>query len=223
MTRFLLTLCLCLAPALAWAHGSTFPSTDTTVIAIIDASGNVVNPGDSASRSVRVNIVDALGVTIGGCTATAASPNYVEASAGNPLSCSLTGALRVDWVTLGSGEDQTNNLLMTSGGKVKQTTIVSGAVGDATGTAVEVPTGKKVFHATITGAGAVVQVIKLYGGTVVGMVAATSPLLCTINLNGTSGAAGTNDVCIVDAPYSFILPVTSGSTGTPTTSVIAMH
>ncbi len=171
-----------------------------------------------ANGALKVSGVS--GGEVGG-TATAAAPTLTEGQ-GYGFSLTLTGAVRTDWVTLGSGEDQANNLLMTSGGKVKQTTIVSGAVGDATGTAVEVPTGKKVFTATITGAGAVVQVIKLYGGTVVGMVAATSPLLCTINLSGTSGAAGTNDVCIVDAPYSFILPVTSGSTGTPT-SVLAMH
>ncbi len=151
---------------------------------------------------------------------------YVKVAFGadNTATKAATGAgLPVTLDTLISGEDQTNLLLRTSGGAVRSTVLVNGAVGDSTGTATAVPTGIKVFNATITGAAAVVQTIKIYGGTSSGMAAVTSDLLGTINLNGTTAAAGTSASFIVTANYLFYLCVMSASSGTPTTVVTAMY
>jgi len=132
-----------------------------------------------------------------------------------------TGAVAdVSLASLISCEDQTNNLCMTSGGAVRGTegNLINSAVGNATSAAFTLPTGSKSITARITGAGAVAQVITIYGGTSSGMAAATSTVLCTITLSGTSGAAGTADMCpVMTAPVLFYIAVTSGSSGTPTT------
>jgi hypothetical protein len=59
----------------------------------------------------------------GSGTATAAAPTYTEGAPG-AFSFDLSGNLRMTLGTLISGEDQTNNLLMTSGGVVRQTQIL---------------------------------------------------------------------------------------------------
>lgn len=122
--------------------------------------------------------------------------------------------------TLLSGEDQVNNLLQVSGGAVRGTegNLINAAVGDATSSAFTLPTGSKSITARITGAGSVAQTIKIYGGTSSSMAAATSELLCTLTLSGTSGAAGTALMCpVITAPGLYYIAVTSGSSGTPTT------
>ena len=138
--------------------------------------------------------------------------------------CTTTRATRVTQADLLSGEDQTNNLLMTSGGAVRGTegNLINSAVGDATSAAFTLPTGYKTITGRITGAGAVAQVITIYGGTSSGMAAATSDVVCTITLSGTSGAAGTAYSCPpFIAPFLYYKAVTSGSSGTPTTILTA--
>lgn len=123
-------------------------------------------------------------------------------------------------------EDQLNSLCMTSGGVVRgfEGNIINSAVGNATSAAFALPTGNKSITARITGAGAVAQVIDIYGGTSSGMVVATSTKVCTITLSGTSGAAGTADMCPpFVAPILFYIAVTTGSTGTPTTILTASY
>lgn len=123
-------------------------------------------------------------------------------------------------------EDQLKNLCMTSGGVVRgsEGNIINSAVGNATSAAFVLPTGNKSITARITGAGAVAQQIDIYGGTSNGMVVATSTKLCTITLSGTSGAAGTADMCPpFVAPALFYVAVTSGSSGTPTTILTASY
>lgn len=134
--------------------------------------------------------------------------------------CTSTRGTRVSLADLISGEDQTNNLLMTSGGAVRGTegNLINSAVGDATSTAFTLPTGYKTITGRITGAGSVAQVITVYGGTSSSMAAATSDVVCTITLSGTSGAAGTALSCPpFIAPFLYYIAVTSGSSGTPTT------
>lgn len=135
-------------------------------------------------------------------------------------SCDTAGNKPVTIGTLLSGEDQTNNLLMTSGGAVRGTegNLINSAVGDATSAAFTLPTGYKTITGRITGAGAVAQVITIYGGTSSSMAAATSDVVCTITLSGTSGAAGTAYSCPpFVSPFLYYKAVTSGSSGTPTT------
>jgi hypothetical protein len=122
--------------------------------------------------------------------------------------------------TLLTCEDQTYSICMTSGGAVRGTegNLINSAVGDATSAAFTLPTGYKTITGRITGAGAVAQVITIYGGTSSGMAAATSDVVCTITLSGTSGAAGTAASCApFIAPFLYYKAVTSGSSGTPTT------
>lgn len=130
------------------------------------------------------------------------------------------GNKKVTLGTLFSGEDQTNNALMTEGGAVRGTegNLINSAVGDATSSAFTLPTGWKTITGRITGAGSVAQVITIYGGTSSSMAAATSDVVCTITLSGTSGAAGTAASCppFVGA-FLYYKAVTSGSSGTPTT------
>jgi hypothetical protein len=130
------------------------------------------------------------------------------------------GNKKVTLGTLLACEDQTNNLCMVSGGAVRGTegNLINSAVGDATSAAFTLPTGYKTITGRITGAGAVAQVITIYGGTSSSMAAATSDVVCTITLSGTSGAAGTALSCPpFIASFLYYKAVTSGSSGTPTT------
>src|SRR3990167_10554122 len=70
--------------------------------------------------------------------------------------CSDTRATRTTLADLLSGEDQTNNLLMTSGGAVRGTegNPINAAVGNATSAAFTLPIGSKSIPGRITGAGA---------------------------------------------------------------------
>lgn len=136
------------------------------------------------------------------------------------LAGSTGSAADVNMATLFSGEDQTNNAIMTEGGVVRGTegNLINSAVGDATSSAFTLPTGWKTITGRITGAGSVAQVITIYGGTSSSMAAATSDVVCTITLSGTSGAAGTAYSCPpFVAPFLYYKAVTSGSSGTPTT------
>lgn len=154
------------------------------------------------------------------CDVRTAAPTFADLTAMGLLSCDTSGNLRVTIGTLLSGEDQTNNLLMTSGGAVRGTegNLINSAVGDATSAAFTLPTGYKTITGRITGAGSVAQVITIYGGTSSGMAAATSDVVCTITLSGTSGAAGTAASCPpFIASFLYYEVVTSGSSGTPTT------
>jgi hypothetical protein len=223
MTRILLILLLCLAPALAWAHGDTFPSTDTTIIAVIDSNGNVVNVGDLANRALRTTIVSgSSGASVGGCTSTAAAPTYVEGT-DNAISCDNAGNVRQTFGTLLSGEDQTNNLLMTSGGTTRGTVgnVATGLLvaGDATPTTpVALPVGSKTIYGSVDGTGAVTQTQKVYGGLTNGVTATTGELLCTLTLSGTTHA---HAVCPpITANFLFYMVVTSSTTGTSATGVV---
>lgn len=138
----------------------------------------------------------------------------------------VNGALKTTLATLLSCEDQTSQLCRVSGGAVRGTegNLINSAVGDATSSAFTLPTGSKSITGRITGAGSVAQTIKIYGGTSSGMAAATSELLCTLTLSGTSGAAGTALMCpVITAPILYYIVVTSGSSGTPTTIVTATY
>ena len=101
---------------------------------------------------------------------------------------SVNTALRVTLATLISGEDQTNNLLMTSGGVVRQTQIlgtggVPSTATDATTTPQILPTGRKTFTGRITCTGACVQTQKIYGTWRSTADNTLDDLVCTIVLN----------------------------------------
>lgn len=148
------------------------------------------------------------------------SGTYAEGAQLRGFRFDVNGALKMTPATLYSGEDQTNNALMTEGAAVRGTegNLINSAVGDATSAAFTLPTGWKTLTGRITGAGAVAQVITVYGGTSSSMAAATSDVVCTITLSGTSGAAGTALSCPpFIAPFLYYKAVTSGSSGDPIT------
>lgn len=168
-----------------------------------------------------------LGGTAGGGfgTATAAAPTIAEGT-GTSFSFDLSGNARVTLGTLLSGEDQTNNLLMTSGGAVRVTQLVGtggipSTASDATGTAMALPVGKKTFHGIVTCTGTCVQTQKIYGAYESSATVAKSVLVCTLAMSASTTAI---DYCIVDVPFLYWFPVTSLTSGTtPLAGLFAMY
>jgi hypothetical protein len=152
--------------------------------------------------------------------ATAAAPSYVEGTA-NPGSMDLAGNQRVTLGTLLSGEDQTNNLMMTSGGAVRQTIVASAVGTDTTSTAAIIPVGSKtIYGQVVCSSGACTQTQKIYGD--IDSDAANGVLLCTLTLSGTTR---TQDACpVITANFSYYYVVTTATTGTAAAgAVYAMY
>ena len=131
--------------------------------------------------------------------------------------CTTTRATRVTQADLFSGEDQTNNLLMTSGGAVRGTTMASAVTTNTTSAAVAVPTGTKTFYGSVDGTGAVTQTQVIYGGLTSGVTATNGEPICTLTLSGTTHAHG---ACVSTAPWLFYIVVTTNTTGTGATGAI---
>lgn len=129
-----------------------------------------------------------------------------------------TGAVAdVNMATLFSGEDQTNDLIRTSGGAVRSTTMASAVTTDTTSSAVTLPTGVKRIYGSVDGTGAVTQTQTIYGGLTSGVTATTGELLCQFILTGTThDHAG----CTVTTPHLFYIVVTTSTTGTSATGVV---
>ena len=84
-------------------------------------------------------------------TATASAPTLSEGSTGY-FSWDLSGNLRTTLGTLLSGEDQTNNLMMTGAGVTRITTMGPVAAPATTSSVTTVPSGPKTFMAYMGGA-----------------------------------------------------------------------
>ena len=162
-------------------------------------------------------------------TATAAAPTLTEGDTAAPLSVDLSGNLRMTLGTLISGEDETNNLLMTSGGVVRLTQIVgTGGVPstatDATTSAQVLPVGKKTFHGLVTCTGTCVQVQKVYGAQESSATVAKSVLVGTIQMSGAGSNAPATGFFTTDENFSYWFVVTSGTSGTtPLSSLMVMY
>lgn len=173
---------------------------------LIISTGAIVNNGGS-------------GGTGGGCKPTAVAPTYVEAVS-NYLSCTLAGYLRVSveaFNILLSGENQTYNLLETSGGVVRPTVVASAITTDTTSTAVALPIGSKTLYGSVDGTGAVTQTQKIYGGLTSGVTATTGELLCTFTLSATTHGHAS---CNVTTPWLYYIVVSSSTSGTSATGVV---
>lgn len=136
--------------------------------------------------------------------------------------CTTTRATRMTLANLLSGEDQTNNLLMTSGGAVRSTTMASAVTTDTTSAAVALPTGSKTIYGSVTGTGSITQTQKIYGGITSGVTSTTGILLCTLTLSGTTAVY---DACpVMTANFLFYIVVTSSTSGTSASgTVTAMY
>lgn len=150
------------------------------------------------------------------CDVRTATPTYADLTAMGLLHCDTSGNLWVTLKTLLAGEDQTNNLIMTSGGVVRQTTVTSAVTTNTTSTAVAVPTGSKTFYGQVVGTGAVTQTQAIYGD--IDNDAANGILLCTLTLSGTTR---TQDACpVVTANFTYYYVTTTNTTGTSATGAI---
>ncbi len=150
-------------------------------------------------------------------TANAAAPSLSEGAAAT-FSFDLSGNARMTLGTLLSGEDQSNNLLMTSGGAVRITTILgsSGVVAAVgadpfTSTATILPVGKKTFQALLTCTGTCTQTQKIYGASESSATVAKSVLVCQLTPSATTTAT---DYCVTDKNFSYWFVVASGYVGT---------
>ena len=121
-----------------------------------------------------------------------------------------------------SASTQTNNLLMTSGGAVRSTTMASAVTTDTTSAAVALPTGSKFIYGSVTGTGAITQTQKIYGGITSGVTSTTGILLCTLTLSGTTAVY---DACpVMTANFLYYIVVTSFTSGTSASgTVTAMY
>ena len=152
------------------------------------------------------------------CDVRSATPTFADLTALGLLICDTSGNVKMSLGTLLSGEDQTNNLLMTSGGVVRQTTVES-QITNTTSAAVAVPTGSKSFMSVLTGAGAIAQTMKLYDAF--SSTASNGVLLCTLTLSGTTA---TSDACpVVTANFSYYYVTTTASSGLTTAVMYAMY
>lgn len=154
------------------------------------------------------------------CNPTASSVTQNENQMMGAESCDLSGNLRTTLGTLISGEDQANNLIKTSGGAVRQTTVTMGAAATANGTtaAFAIPTGIKTFYGQVSGTGAVIQTQAIYGD--VDSDAANGVLVCTLVLNGTTRD---NAYCRTDVPFLYWYVVTTATSGTSATGAVYVH
>ena len=136
--------------------------------------------------------------------------------------CGATGGRKVEISTLTSGEDQPNNLLMTSGGATRSTTMATAVTTNTTSTAVALPVGSKSIYGSVTGTGAVTQTQAIYGGITSGVTSSNGILLCTLTLSGTTTAV---DACpVITANFLFYIVVTTNTSGTGASGVVtAMH
>lgn len=150
-------------------------------------------------------------------TASASAPSLAEGAAGY-LYFDLFGNLRVTLGALLSGEDQTNNLIRTSGGAVRATTVVSGVTTNTTSVGtILIPTGSKTIHGQVVcDSGVCTQTQALYGDT--DSDATNGILLCTITLNATPRA---QDACPpITVNYNFYYLLTTNTTGTNATGAV---
>lgn len=158
-------------------------------------------------------------------TATEAAPTLAEASTGY-FSWDLNGNLRISQGTLTSGEDQPNNLLMTSGGVVRQSIVASGITTNTTSAANTIYTGNKSVEGILVcngGASTNCGITFELRGSAVNAPSATAGVsLCTTVIP--TGLATRSEACpVFTANYSFYWIVTTGVAGTsPVLTIYAM-
>ncbi len=189
----LLMLALSLWTAPAWAaclvDSGTFPTGHVLRDVLCDTSGNQ-----------RVVIGGSAGGGLG--TATAAAPTLAEGAAAS-FSFDLAGNARFTLGTLISGEEQTFDLLKTSGGSVRTTTF-SSVTSATSSTVTTVPTGAKTFMGQIINATSETKAatVLIYGNWTNSTTGGI--LLCTLTLPSTVTVLQLQDACpVVTANFAF--------------------
>jgi hypothetical protein len=175
-----------------------------------------------------VIVVDANGnptsVAATGGTANASAPTLQEGGLYG-FFMDLAGNTRTTLGTLLSGEDQTNNLIRTSGGAVRQTAIATN-VSTNTTTATSVGfTGNKTFKGTLVcNAGGSTNcgiTYTVYGNELNSTTGGEQ--LCQVIIP--TGAATTSGTCpVIQGNFSYFFIITTGVAGTsPSLNVTAMY
>lgn len=118
----------------------------------------------------------------GGGTATAAAPTLSEGAAAG-FSFDLAGNVRFTPGTLISGEDQANNLLMTSGGVVRIATLGSVTSQAATSIPAIIPTGAKALM-----------------GQIINATSETKAVTAIVYGNWTNSTTGGIEICQIELP-----------------------
>lgn len=146
--------------------------------------------------------------------------SYAEGTNLRDDKCDTGGNKKVSLGTLLSGEDQANNLIMTSGGAVRTVTLMSAVTTDTTGDAVVVFSGGKTGLATVTGTGSVSVDIEIFGD--MDDDAAGGESVCTIGLSGTDKDMGSCAQWAKDYPYYYATTDNISGTGASVDVVIAV-
>ena len=130
----------------------------------------------------------------GGCRVSSHAATYTNGFYIGTVECDTNANQYVTQGTLTSGEDQTNNLLMTSGGVARMTTFSS--VTSATTSSVSaVPMGAKTFVAQIINATSETKAatLTIYGNLISSTTGGIA--LCTITLPSTATTLQLQDSC----------------------------
>lgn len=165
-------------------------------------------------------------IAIGGApgSATAAAPTYTEGGQGS-ASYDLSGNQRVTLGTLLAGEDQTNNLLMTSGG-VARTTTFSSVTSATSSTVTTVPTGAKTFVAQIINATSETKAatLTIYGNLISSTTGGIA--VCQLVLPSTATVVQLQDACPVSEvnfPFYFYTATVYTSASSAPLTVYAIY
>jgi len=198
-----------------WAFYS--PPTVQAECRIVDATptymaGQLKDHTCDTSGHLEVTISGGTVSSLG--TSTAAAPSLVEGATAS-FSFDLAGNARFTLGTLISGEDQPNNLLMTSGGAVRQLRVITNATGNATGSTFLLPTGDKTLKFQLvcnagasTNCGATIDLYGNFQNTTTNMFP-----VCTVVIP--TGTATTNARCpTFKDNYAFYAFIYTGFAGT---------
>lgn len=152
-------------------------------------------------------------------TANAAAPVYSEGTIVG-WSFDLAGNARVTLGTLLSGEDTTNNLIRTSGGAVRSTSIMTDVTTNTASATVALFTGPKTFSANIDGTGALTGTVTIYLDST--STAETLNPICVLILDATTRG---EKYCNLPTPtiFPFAHAVTSLVTGTGAAVDVKVH
>lgn len=212
-----LVLCLvalAYAPADLWAYSND-------CLAEASPTASLEKQSAPCSQDLNHNIRVTLGGSAGGGfgLSTAAAPTLIE-GAGASFSFDLTGNARVTFGTLLSGEDQANNLLMTSGGANRITSL--GAVTSATSsTPMAIFTGPVRFMGQITNATSETKAltVDIYGNWTSSTTGGDP--ICRIILPSTATVTHLEDTCPTVTPdylyYYYTVTVYTSASAAPFT------
>lgn len=160
-----------------------------------------------------------------GCSACTVTVKVITSTAGGGIGIAVNSSGQLV-LALISGEDTTNNLIMTSGGAVRNTALMTGVTGNVTGSTYQLPVGSKSIQANLlcnngssTNCGITVTI---YGAVSNTQTTGTFEQLCQLIIP--TGAARTTYTCNpITGNFLYMWATTTGVAGTsPSLDVTAM-